>query len=461
MSVAAVILAAGIGKRMKSGTPKVLHPVLGRPMLSYVLDAVRGISPKKIVVVVGHGRDDVKESLGSNGVHFAEQKTQLGTGHAANCARGELAGFKGNILILNGDFPLITSKSLNSLVKKHIHERADVSFLTANVASPSGYGRVLRNGNGEVEKIVEEKDASLGEKKIAEINSGTYCVKAGFLWDSLRSISSGNRQKEYYLTDMIEIARKRSRRVLGVLARDPSEALGVNDRVQMSEVEALLRKRINDSLMRAGVTMVDPGTTFISPDVRIGPDTVIYPNTYIYGKTVIGRGSSIGPGAWIEDSALGNGVTVRLSSYISGSVIGDNVTVGPFAHLRPGAEILDSAKIGNFVEIKKSRIGRGSKVPHLSYVGDAVIGKDVNIGAGTVTCNYDGFRKHETVIDDGVFIGSDTMLVAPVKVGRGATTGAGSTITKDVPEGALAIGRARQTVIENWSRKPREGKGKK
>lgn len=461
MNLAAVVLAAGIGKRMKSRVPKMLHPVLGRPMLSYVIDAVRAISPRKIVVVIGHGRDDVKGSLGQAGVIFAEQKIQLGTGHAADCARGELAGFKGNILILNGDFPLITSKSLKNLVKKHADGRADVSFLTADIADPSGYGRVLRNVKGEVEKIVEDKDASPVQKKIMEINSGTYCVKSGFLWEALKGIGSGNRQKEYYLTDIIEIARKDSRKILGVKSRDGSEVLGINDRVQLSEVEALLKKRINDSLMRAGVSMVDPVTTFISPDARIGADTVIYPNTYIYGKTVIGRASSIGPGVWIEDSVLGSGVTVRLSSYISKSFIGDNVTVGPFAHIRPEAEIMEGAKIGNFVEIKKSRIGRGSKVPHLSYVGDAVIGRDVNIGAGTITCNYDGYRKHETVIGDEVFIGSDTMLVAPLKVGRGATTGAGSTITKDVPEGALAIGRARQTVIENWNRKPREGKGKK
>jgi bifunctional UDP-N-acetylglucosamine pyrophosphorylase/glucosamine-1-phosphate N-acetyltransferase len=461
MNLAAVVLAAGIGKRMKSGVPKVLHPVLGRPMLSYVIDAVRGTSPKKIVVVLGHGRDDVKESIGQAGVLFAEQKVQLGTGHAAGSARSALAGFKGNILILNGDFPLITSKSLNNLVKKHIDGMADVSFLTADIADPMGYGRVLRNAKGEVESIIEDKDASPVEKKITEINSGTYCVKSGFLWEALKGVGSGNRQKEYYLTDIIGIARKKSRKVLGVLSRDGSEALGVNDRAQLSEVEALLRKRINDSLMRSGVSMVDPGTTFVSPDARIGADTLIYPNSYIYGNTVIGRGSELGPGVWIEDSLLGKGVTVRLSSYISNSIIGDNVTVGPFAHIRPGVEIMDGAKIGNFVEIKKSRIGSGSKVPHLSYVGDAVIGKDVNIGAGTITCNYDGFRKHETVIGDDVFIGSDTMLVAPLKVGRGATTGAGSTITKDVPEGALAIGRARQTIIENWNRKPREGKGKK
>lgn len=461
MSVAAVILAAGIGKRMKSGVPKVLHPVLGRPMLGYVLDAVRGIKPKKMVVVVGHGRDDVKGSVNPDGVLFAEQKTQLGTGHAADCARNALSGFKGNILILNGDFPLITSKSLNQLVKTHERQRADISFLTALVDDPSGYGRVLRNGKGGVERIIEDKDASRAEKRITEINSGTYCVRAGFLWDALRRIGSGNRQKEYYLTDIIGIAEKRSLKIRGIPASDPREALGINDRVQLSEIEAILRSRVNESLMRGGVSMVDPGTTFISPDVRIGPDTVIYPNTYIYGKTVVGRGSSIGPGVWIEDSILGRGVTVKLSSFITNSIIGDNVTVGPFAHLRPEAEIMEGAKIGNFVEIKKSRIGRGSKVPHLSYVGDAVIGKDVNIGAGTITCNYDGFSKHETKIEDDVFIGSDTMLVAPVSVGRGATTGAGSTITKDVPEGALAIGRAKQTVIENWNRKPRDGKGKK
>lgn len=461
MSIAAVVLAAGIGKRMKSRVPKVLHPVLGKPMLSYVIDAVRGVSPVKIVVVLGRGRGDVKKSVDSEGIIFVEQRVQLGTGHAANCARKELGGFRGDILVLNGDFPLITSQSLKSLVKKHESEKADISILTARLQDPFGYGRVLRNKKGEIERIVEERDASPEERKINEINSGTYCVKSGFLWEALNGVGSGNKQKEYYLTDIIGIAREKSRKISGVVARDSNEVVGVNDRAQLSEVEALLRKRINDTLMRAGVTLIDPGKTYISPDVKIGTDTVIYPNTYIYGKTVIGRGSSIGPGAWIEDSVLGNGVTIKLSSYISKSLIRDDVTVGPFAHIRPDVEIMEGAKIGNFVEIKKSRIGKGSKVPHLSYVGDAVIGKDVNIGAGTITCNYDGYKKHETIIADGVFIGSDTMLIAPLKVGKGATTGAGSTITKDVPEGALAIGRARQTIIENWNRKPREGKVKK
>jgi bifunctional UDP-N-acetylglucosamine pyrophosphorylase / glucosamine-1-phosphate N-acetyltransferase len=461
MSIAAVVLAAGIGKRMNSSVPKVLHPVLGKPMLDYVLTAVRGVSPAKIVVVLGRGRDDVKKSVDAKGVAFVEQKVQLGTGHAANCARKVLSGFKGDILVLNGDFPLITSSSLKSLIKKHKSENADVTILTARLENPFGYGRVLRNIKGAIERIVEEKDASPEERKIKEINSGTYYVKSGFLWEALNGIGSRNRQKEYYLTDIIGIAANKSRKIAVVVARDSGEAMGVNDRAELSQVEALLRKRVNRSLMRSGVTIIDPSNTYISPDVKIGVDAVIYPNTYIYGRTVLGRNSSIGPGVWIEDSVLGCNVTVKMSSYITKSFIGDDVTVGPFAHIRPEVEIMDGAKIGNFVEIKKSKIGRDSKVPHLSYVGDAVIGRDVNIGAGTITCNYDGYRKHETVIEDGVFIGSDTMLVAPVMVGRGATTGAGSTITKDVPSGALAIGRAKQTVIENWNRKPRDGKGKK
>ncbi|MFI5322039.1 MAG: bifunctional UDP-N-acetylglucosamine diphosphorylase/glucosamine-1-phosphate N-acetyltransferase GlmU [Thermodesulfobacteriota bacterium] len=461
MGIAAVVLAAGVGKRMKSNIPKVLYPVLGKPMLDYVLGAVKGVSPARIVVVLGQGRDDVKKSLDAKGLIFVEQKVQLGTGHAANCARSVLSAFKGDILILNGDFPLITTASLKSLIRKHESERADVSILTSRLENPVGYGRVVRSGKGAIEKIVEEKDASPEQRKIDEINSGTYCVKSGFLWEALRGIGSGNKQKEYYLTDIIGIAARRSRKIAGVQVRDSSEAMGVNDRVQLSEVESVLRKRVNDSLMRSGVTLIDPGKTYISPEVKIGVDCVIYPNTHIYGKSVIDRNSSIGPGVWIEDSVLGKNVTIKMSSYITKSLIRDDVTIGPFAHIRPEAEIMDGVKIGNFVEIKKSVIGRGSKVPHLSYVGDALVGRDVNIGAGTITCNYDGYKKHETIIADGVFIGSDTMLVAPVKIGKGATTGAGSTITKDVPEGALAIGRAKQTVIENWKKKPKNEKGKK
>lgn len=461
MALAVVVLAAGMGKRMKSRLPKVLHPVLGRPMLAYVLDAVAGLSPERTVVIIGKGGEEVVKVVGEgNGISYAKQEEQLGTGHAANCARNALKNFKGDVLILNGDFPLVTAKTLKSFIKKHEKDEADVSFLTAFVYDPHGYGRVARNGRGNVDRIVEEKDASSDERKINEINSGTYCVKSAFLWKALSSLTPENSQKEYYLTDIIGIARGKSLKVSGIPVKDPGEVIGVNDRAQLAFAEGLLRDRINEALMAGGVTLVDPANTYISPGVKIGHDTIIYPGTYIYGDTVIGEGSFVGPGVWIEDSRIGNGVTVKMSSYITGVEIGDGVSVGPFAHLRPGAKIMEGAKIGNFVEIKKSTVGRGSKVPHLSYVGDAVLGTGVNIGAGTITCNYDGFNKYETIIGDNVFIGSDTMLVAPVKVGKGATTGAGSTITKDVPEGALAIGRARQTNIDDWARKPREKKAK-
>ena len=461
MALAVVVLAAGMGKRMKSRLPKVLHPVLGQPMLANVLDAVAGLSPEKTVIVIGNGGDEVAKAAGNgSGVSYARQEEQLGTGHAANCARGALKGFNGDVLIVNGDYPLITGKTLKSFVKKHQRDGADVSILTAFVGDPYGYGRIARNGRGNVDRIVEEKDASADEKKINEINSGTYCVKSDFLWKALSALTPQNSQGEYYLTDIVGIAKGKSLGVSGVPVKDPNEVLGVNDRAQLAYAEGLLRDRVNEGLMAGGVTIIDPANTYISPGVKIGRDTVIYPGTYIYGRTVIGEGTFIGPGVWIEDSRIGAGVTVKMSCYITEAEVEDGVSVGPFAHLRPGAKIMDGAKIGNFVEIKKSTIGPGSKVPHLSYVGDAVLGSGVNIGAGTITCNYDGFKKYETIIGDNVFIGSDTMLVAPVKVGKGATTGAGSTITKDVPEGALAIGRARQTVIDNWDRKPKEKKKK-
>lgn len=456
MKLAVVVLAAGFGRRMKSSVPKVLHPLLGCPIIKYVLDTVSELSPVQTVVVVGHGAQEVKDSIGANGIKYSHQKKQLGTGHAASCARSELLKFKGNVLIVNGDFPLITSKSLKKFLKAHEKSGSKLSVLTATMDDPKGYGRIVRDEKGSLDRIVEEKDASSKQREIIEINSGTYLAGSEILWPLLRGIKPQNRQKEYYLTDIIGIARKRKLAVSAVRVWDSSEILGINDRVELSQIEAIMRTRVNERIMNSGVTLIDPGTTYISSDTKIGKDTVIYPGTHIYGQSRIGQKSIIGPHVWIEDSVIGNNVTVRTSCCITGASIGDGVTVGPFAHLRPEADILNNAKIGNFVEIKKSTIGRGSKVSHLSYVGDAILGRDVNIGAGTVTCNYDGFNKHRTEISDEVFIGSDTMLVAPVKVGKGAVTGAGSTITKDVPEGALAIGRARQTVIENWLKKPRD-----
>ena len=456
MKLAVVVLAAGFGKRMKSSVPKVLHPVLGRPILRYVLDAVSRLSPAQTVVVVGYGAEKVRESIGLDGIKYTLQKKRLGTGHAASCARKELTKFKGNVLIVNGDFPLITAKSLKKFLGAHQKSGSKLSVLTATVDDPTGYGRVVTDEARSLERIVEERDATAEQRKIKEINSGTYIAGSDILWPLLRSIKPQNVQKEYYLTDIIEIARKRKLGVSAVRVSDSTEILGINDRVELAQIEAIMKERIDQGIMNSGVTLIDPGSTHISPDAVLGRDTVVYPGTHIYGKTRIGRQSVIGPHVWIEDSAIGNGVTVKASCYITGASIADGVTVGPFAHLRPEARILEGAKIGNFVEIKKSTVGRGSKVSHLSYIGDATLGKDVNIGAGTITCNYDGVNKHKTQISDGVFIGSDTMLVAPVKVGKGAVTGAGSTITDDVPEGALAIGRARQTVIENWQQKKSE-----
>lgn len=461
MSLSVIVLAAGMGKRMKSDIPKVLHPVLGRPIIQYVTDAVSKLSPKNTIVVVGHRSQEVEKALNSKNTRSVTQTEQLGTGHAVRCAHAALKNFKGDILILNGDFPLITSQALKKFANEHKKKKADLSILTALVDDPTGYGRIKRDGDNNVIGIVEEKDATKEEKYIDEINSGTFLVKSSFLWKALKNVNTRNKQKEYYLTDIVEAAHKASLVINGSVVSDSDEVLGVNDRLDLSLVESILKWRTNENLMKSGVTLIDPETTYISPEVRVGRDTTIYPNTHIYGNSQIGRNCIIGPSSWIENSKLGNGITVKSSCYITEALIKNNVSIGPFAHIRPEAEIMDDAKIGNFVEIKKSRIGKGSKVSHLSYIGDTMMGKDVNIGAGTITCNYDGVNKHRTTIEDNVFIGSDTMLVAPVTISKGATTGAGSTISKDVSGGALAIARARQAEIKNWKRKPKEkGRGK-
>jgi bifunctional UDP-N-acetylglucosamine pyrophosphorylase / glucosamine-1-phosphate N-acetyltransferase len=458
MDYSVIVLAAGKGKRMKSGLPKVLHPILGRPMLGYVLHAVNEISPKRILVVIGRGAEKVKEAFPLDQIEYVLQREQLGTGHAAICAHEALKDFSGIVVILNGDFPLIRPETLKDFIETHRRSKATISLLTTVLDNPHGYGRVIRGRRGDVIRVVEEKDAKAKEKKIKEINSGAYCVESSFLWKALQEISRNKEQGEYYLPDIVGIATESGKKVVGYLVSKSEEVLGVNNRAELASVERILRTRTNEYLMLSGVTIVAPEVTYISPQVFIGADTVIYPNTFIYGNTTIGSGCHIEPSVWIEDSELGDEVTIKFSSYITKAVIEDKVTIGPFAHIRADAQILAGAKIGNFVEIKKSKIGRGSKVPHLSYVGDGILGERVNIGAGTITCNYDGFHKYETVIEDDVFIGSDTMLVAPVKVGKGATTGAGSTITRDVPPGTLAIGRAKQVIIEGWKRRPREKK---
>jgi bifunctional UDP-N-acetylglucosamine pyrophosphorylase/glucosamine-1-phosphate N-acetyltransferase len=458
MCLAALILTAGEGKRMKSSIPKVLHPILGQPIINYVVEEVRKISPEKIVLVVGYGSEDVKKALKSDQLSYVSQSRQLGTADAVMSSRRELDGYDGTLVILCGDSPLIRHETLAKVIHAHKKTKSLLSILTAKVSNPYGYGRIIRNGMGKLTGIVEEKDATPEQRSVNEINSGIYCVETCFLWKALGQIDKKNSQEEFYLTDIVGIASRSGIEVNGFNLKVEEEIIGINNRVELSHAEELMRKRINEKLMLSGVTILDPGQTYISPQVSIGKDTVIYPQSFIYGKTKIGKRCKIGPSVWIEDTEIKNDSTIKFSSYMEKVLIGANVMIGPFAHLRPGSVLMAGAKVGNFVEIKKSKIGNSSKVQHLSYVGDATVGKRVNIGAGTITCNYDGLNKYQTVIEDDVFIGSDTMLVAPVKVGRGATTGAGSTITKDVESESLAIGRAKQVTIKKWKRKTKDKK---
>ncbi len=459
MALSVLILAAGKGTRMNSSIPKVVHPILKKPMINYVLHSVQSLKPKKTFMVVGYKKELIEKaaSVSNSSVEYVYQKQQRGTGHAVRISKTALAGFKGNLLILSGDCPGISSATLKKLIKKHSESKSSISLISSAVNKPRGYGRIVRDNFRNIQKIVEEKDASNEERKIDEINSGIYCVKTDFLWSSLDKLKSGNKQNEYYLPDIIENAVKNGRKVSVLKLTNSEEILGINNREELARQENLIRQSIIKKLQKKGVTVVDPATTYISPDVKIGKDTVIHPATYIYGKTNIGAGCEIGPNVHIENSVLNNSVEIRFSSFLNDCFVDEKVVVGPFAHLRPEAKVGKNAKIGNFVEIKKSEIGDGSKVPHLSYIGDASLGKEVNIGAGSITCNYDGINKHRTVIGDNVFIGSDSMLVAPIVIGKGSTTAAGSTITKDVEEFSLAIERNQQKTIKGWNKRKKKG----
>jgi len=444
--VTAVILAAGEGKRMRSRQPKVLHPLCGLPLIAYPLRTARALADR-IVLVVGPNADAVVERAGS-GVRAVVQRERLGSGHAVLQAQAECG--EGTILVLPGDMPLLSVETIGRLVDHHRKSRAAATVLTAVVPAPQGYGRVVRRG-GHVKRIVEDRDATAAEKKIAEINTSVYCFAAAKLWQALGKVRADNDQGEYYLTDVIGILARAGARVDAVVIPDPGEAAGVNDRKQLAAVAAVQRRRILDRLMESGVTILDPASTYIDDTVTIEPDTTIHPHVTIEGPSAIGGDCIIGPGCHVSASRIAERVTLLPYCVIRESAIDEDATLGPFCHLRPLAHVGPKAKIGNFVELKKSTIGRGSKVPHLSYVGDATVGEGVNVGAGTITCNYDGVNKHETKIGDRAFIGTNTSLVAPVTVGEGAYVGAGSTITKDVPPGALAVGRAQQIVKEGWA----------
>lgn len=437
MKLSVIILAAGQGVRMESKRPKVMHHLVGRPMVQYVVDIARQLNSERPVLVVGHGMEQVRQILGEE-VFYVEQREQLGTGHAVLQARDQLAGRQETVLVLYGDTPLIRVETLRRMRDHHHQTGAAITILTFLPDDPQGYGRILRHGGGQVLGIVEQKAATAEQRKIKECNSGILCFDDKWLWPHLERVERSE-QGEYYLTDLVAMAVAAGKKVEALLIEDATEVMGINTRLQLAQAEAVLRRRINEGHMLAGVTLIDPATTYVEIGVQIGQDTIIHPNTYLQGQTRIGQDCVIGPNTIIRDSAIADRCVIQ-SSVIEEAVLEGDVRVGPFAHLRPGAHLGRGVYVGNYAEVKKSYLGPGTRMHHFSYVGDATIGEDVNIGAGTITCNYDGQRKHPTTIEDGAFIGSDTMLVAPVRIGAGAKTGAGSVVTRDVPPDSVAYG---------------------
>jgi bifunctional UDP-N-acetylglucosamine pyrophosphorylase/glucosamine-1-phosphate N-acetyltransferase len=446
-----IILAAGLGTRMKSGTIKILHRAAGRPIIDYVLDLAADLTPHPPAMVVGYQREAVQKAVGSR-ARYAVQDQQLGTGHAVLQAAEMLEASGGKrVLILSGDVPLTRIETLQQLLDEHDREGNALTLLTMKPGDPGMYGRIVRDASGAVTRIVEAKDASDDEKRIDEVNAGIYVFDSEHLFDNLRNLRPDNAQKEYYLTDLLATIRDAGHRVGAVVAKDPIEAVGVNSRADLALVENEIQRRVIERLMRDGVTFRNPSTVVIDSTVAIGADTVIYPFVTLEGTTRIGEGCVVDPGVHLNNVTVGDDVHLKTGTVAEDAIIENEASVGPYAHLRPGTKLGKHVKVGNFVETKKAVFGEGAKASHLSYIGDAEVGADVNIGAGTITCNYDGVRKHQTIIEDGAFIGSDSQLVAPIRIGRGAYVGAGSTITKDVPPEALALSRTPQRVIEGWA----------
>ena len=455
MGAAALILAAGEGTRMKSALPKVAHRVLGVPLVRYVVDAARAAGCERIVVVTGHGAEIVETLV--DGETCVRQAEQLGTGHAVMCARGALPDPSGSLVVLSGDSPLLRPETIRRLIDARATSGAAAVVLTAKLDDPSGYGRILRDADGHLTMIVEDKDLLPAQRGITETNTGTYCFDAAVLFEHLERLGNDNSQREYYLTDMIAVLRAEGLGVADISSSEPAETLGVNSRVQLAEATKVMQARINTAHMLAGVTMTDPNLVWIAPTVTIGRDVVLEPMTFLLGATSIADDCVVGPDSRITDSRIAAEAVVD-SSVVTGAIVGPRASVGPRAYLRAGTVLEAGSRVGTSVEVKNTTIGEGSKVPHLSYIGDATVGKAVNIGAGTITCNYDGEHKHRTVIGDGAFVGSDTMLVAPVTIGAGATTGAGSAIAKDVPDGALGVERCEQKNVDGWATRKRAAK---
>lgn len=456
--IAAVVLCAGKGTRMKSDRAKVLHPILGRPLAWYPINTAFELGAQQVVAVVGHQADEVKAALtggfAGQTVQFALQAQQRGTGDAVNAARGSLTGFSGAVLILYGDVPLLTVETLKRLLAAYDPAKGPLAMISCRLADPTGYGRVLRGAGNVVQGIVEHKDATAEQKLVSEVNAGIYVVDAKFLWGALERLTPQNAQGELYLTDIVAQAAKVG--TVAVIEAPAEETAGVNDRAELADRAEVIRARINLRHMRLGVTLTHPASTFIDAGVEIGPETSIAPNVSIHGDCEIGAHVTIGQGSVLTHTTVGDGAEVKPYSVLEEAVVGPKCHVGPFARLRPGTVLEEGVHVGNFVETKKARLRKGTKAGHLAYLGDADIGAGCNIGAGTITCNYDGVNKHETVLGAGVFIGSDTQLVAPVRVGDGAFIGAGSTITEDVPAGALSISRTPQTIKEGWAERRRK-----
>ena len=437
MKTTAVILAAGEGRRMSSNLPKVLHPILGRPMAQYVLDAVSSISGEKPVLVVGHKASEVKHTL-QESAHYVHQAEQLGTGHAVQQAERLLKGNTDLILATYADMPLVRPETLKSLVEIQQNHQGPFTMLTVKMDEPRGFGRIIRNAEGNVQAIVEEAHASPEQLAVKELNAGVYCFSANWLWEAIRKIELSPKG-EYYLTDLVEIAVSEGLSVQTFSTDEPSELIGVNTRIHLAEVTRILQERINQAWMLSGITIADPLTTYIEPGVTIAPDTIILPNTHLQGDTQIGVECVLGPNTIVRDSQIGNHCEIE-ASVVENAILEDHVDIGPFGHLRKGAHLAEGVHMGNFGEVKESYLGPGTKMGHISYIGNAIIGEEVNIGAGTITCNYDGSQKHQTRIGNKVFLGSDTMLVAPVTLGDGSRTGAGAVVTKDVATKAVVVG---------------------
>jgi bifunctional UDP-N-acetylglucosamine pyrophosphorylase/glucosamine-1-phosphate N-acetyltransferase len=458
-------MAAGKGTRLKSKHPKVLHEIGGKPILSHVIATAKKVLPAKdIFVIIGHEAERVRDAVASTGVNFVVQAEQRGTGHALMMAREAVAGKYDQLIVLSGDAPLITAETIRKLSDFHSAQKATMTLLSADLSNPFGYGRVVRKGKGEraeVQSIVEEKAANAQQKTIREINSGFYAFDAEALYKHIDRLSTSNAHGEYYLTDMAAVFTRERKRVSAIKTSDAGEVLGSNTRAEMMMLDVQIRQAKCRSLLEQGVTIFYPHTCVIDSDVEVAADTVIEPFVQLLGSTKIGADCRIRSYSVIESSTIGDGVTVRPGTLMEDSRVRNGAVIGPYSHLRPGSEIGEGAHVGNFVETKKIKLGKGSKANHLSYLGDAEIGDGVNIGAGTITCNYDGVNKHKTVMEDGVFIGSDSTLVAPVKIGRGAYVAAASCITEDVPADALALGRARQSIKPGWAKAKREARKQK